>query len=101
MEGHVDQVHLKKRPFSCTYDGCKQKFGQKGNLAVHVDQVHLKKRPFSCNEPGCGRKYARKYSLNDHMRSAHGAPKLVCKEAECSASFVFTNLLYKHMMETH
>jgi len=101
MEEHVDQVHLKKRPFSCTYDGCQQKFGQKGNLAVHVDQVHLKKRPFSCNEDGCDKMFGRKYRLKDHMRSAHGAPKLVCKEVKCSASFVSSTLLYKHMMETH
>ena len=101
MEEHVDRDHLKKRPFSCTYDGCQQKFVLKGNLVVHVDQVHLKKRPFSCNENGCNKMFARKYRLKDHMRSAHGAPKLVCKKAECSASFVFSTLLYKHMMETH
>jgi len=68
---------------------------------THIKLVHQKEKAFLCQELGCGRKYVGKVQLKDHMRSAHGAPKLVCKKADCSASFVFSTLLYKHMMETH
>ena len=73
---HVDQVHLKKRPFPCTYDGCQQKFGLKGTLAVHVDQVHLKKRPFSCKEDGCNKMFGQKSELNGHVNRVHLKRKL-------------------------
>ena len=130
MNRHVDAVHLKKRPFSCKEDGCQARFGSKGNMNTHVDTVHLKKRPFKCSncpkdfgvkasllthikqvhqkekaflcqELGCEKRFARKMMLKGHMRSAHGAPKLVCKKAECSATFVWVTNLYHHMKQDH
>ena len=57
LERNVDEVHLKKRPFSCKEDGCQQKFGQSGDLEKRIDEVHLKRRLFSCREDGCQAKF--------------------------------------------
>ena len=128
MVRHVNRVHLRKRPFSCREDGCHQKFFSKRDMDGHVDVVHLKKKPFKCSncskefgnkwhlsnhikvvhqkellcqELGCEKKFGIKGCLEDHMRSTHGAPKLVCKKAECSATFVWRSQLFRHVKGYH
>ena len=96
---HVKEVHLKKKPFKCCH--CSKDFGRKDNMFTHIKIVHLKEKVFLCQEPGCGKKFGQKHELQDHMRSAHGAPKLVCKKAECSATFVWARSLFKHMRKNH
>ena len=115
---HVNEVHLKMRPFSCKEAGCQAKFGRKRHLDRHVNEVHLKKKPFKCShcskdfgckqnlsrhiklvhqkeraflcqEIDCGRKFSQKDVLRDHMRSVHRAPKLVCQKADCSATLAY------------
>ena len=99
MKRHVDTVHLKKRPFKCS--NCSKDFGVKNSLLTHIKEVHQKEKAFLCQELGCEKRFARKYLLTGHMRSAHGAPELVCKKAECSATFVWATHLYRHMKEGH
>ena len=127
MVRHVDRVHLRKRPFPCKEDGCKLKFFSKEGVDRHVDVIHLKKKPFKCSncskefgnkwhlsthikivhnkdfcqELGCEKKFGIKECLEDHMRSTHGAPKLVCKKAECSATFVWRRSLFNHVKRYH
>ena len=96
---HVDEVHLKKKPFKCSH--CSKDFGQRQNLSTHIKIVHQKEKAFICQEPGCGKKFGAKHELQDHMRSVHGAPKLVCQKAECSATFVHASTLYRHMKWDH
>jgi len=99
MKRHVDTVHLKKRPFKCSH--CSKDFGMKQNLSTHIKVVHQKEKAFLCQELGCGEKFATKMMLKDHMRYAHGAPKLLCTKAECSATFAWVNNLYYHMKHYH
>ena len=80
---------------------CSKNFRRKENLSLHIKTVHQKEKAFLCQELGCGKKFGQNNELRDHMRSAHGAPKLVCKKAECSATFVWATVLYKHMREDH
>ena len=44
MGRHVDEVHLKKRSFSCKEDGCQQKFGQRGDLETGVNKKPKKSK---------------------------------------------------------
>ena len=97
MDGHADVVHLKKKPFKCI--NCSKEFGNKWHLSNHIKVVHEK--DFLCQELGCEKKFGIKGCLEDHMRSTHGAPKLVCKKAECSATFVWRSQLFRHVKGYH
>merc|ERR1712079_841573 len=99
LDRHIDEVHLKKTPFKCCH--CSKDFRRKKNLSLHIKIVHQKEKAFLCQKPGCGKKFGQKPELQHHMRSSYGAPKLVCKKAECSATFVWATALYKHMREDH
>ena len=99
LRDHMCSAHGVGEPFKCSI--CSKVFGSMGILSRHIKIVHQKEKAFICQEPGCGKKFGQKPALQDHMRSAHGAAKLVCMKAECSATFVWATALYKHMREDH
>ena len=44
-------------------------------------------KPFQCGEPACNFRAPRRRDLGNHMRAEHGAPLLVCSEADCTKEF--------------
>jgi len=131
LSTHIRAVHLKEKRISCVEQGCGEKFQSKQmlenhlrrahgapklackqtnctavfnsttSLSYHVKCVHLKEKRLSCVEQGCVKQFRRKQELEDHLRCAHRAPKLACKQADCTATFVFATQLYKHMKMHH
>ena len=71
-----------------------------GEDIVEMKFVHNKERPVSCQEPGCEKKI-RHQEISNHLRSIHGAVRLVCKQKNCKATFLFPNIYYIHMKKGH
>jgi len=97
-------VNPNRKPFKCTAPGCTKRFGRESRLKSHTSNIYLRRldlRPFNCLEEECGKKFGRKSELENHLRSTHGAPKLGCKQSNCTATFVFPTQLYRHIKKLH
>ena len=99
---HVNEVHLKMRPFPCKEDDCQVKFGCKGDLERHVILVHLKKKHFPCKEDGCRAKFGQKRDLERHVDSVHLKKRpFSCKEDGCQLKFGRKTDLDRHVDNVH
>ena len=65
LKTHVDMVHLKLRPFECSY--CNSKFGTKSDQKRHIKNVHEK--AYVCQQ--CNRNCSSQNNLNNHMKDFH------------------------------
>ena len=61
---------------------------------LSLEGCAVKRKVHICDEIGCGKMYRYKIGLADHQRSVHGAPKLRCKDPDCTAQF---SVSYTHL----
>ena len=119
----------KKFKYYCDEPSCEREFYTKSNLANHKRGAHGAER-LKCYDSNCtasfvtqsafyghmwvkhdigkgpkcdqcGKKATSVQRLEDHQRSAHGAPRLQCKERGCTKAFTYITDLYKHMQRKH
>lgn len=70
-----------KKPHTCPWPDCGQRFGRKDHLKRHLSN-HSDKKPFQCPVPLCGHATKRKDNLQEHLRLRH---KLNARAAKRSA----------------
>jgi len=119
---HIDTVHLatnnksdlvkhvKKeytmeelinRRYPCEYEGCGQRFLQKGHLTRHVDTVHLEVKSFVCNHEGCGKRFGQKGHLTIHEAIHLEEKKYKCPYFECSYATSDRSTFIRHTKNKH
>lgn len=102
LQQHVDAVHLKKRPYICTFDDCDSTFAAKVSLQRHVKSVHHKLKEYKCTHPNCSACFANSAGLGYHINSVHlNEKRFSCTEPDCTASFVKLQSLQKHTLGVH
>ena len=68
---------------------------------LSLEGCAVQRKVHICEKIGCGKMYRWKTNLAEHQRSVHGAPKLRCKDPNCSASFTARKSHYGHMWVEH
>lgn len=91
MKHHVNDVHLKIKPFNCNQ--CESSFGRNSALKHHVSAVHEKIKPFNCNL--CSYKCSTTKNLKTHALAVH--EKLKPSNAACGAISVACKLIWRNM----
>jgi len=67
LQGHIDFVHLKKRPHKCEH--CDKGFVTRHKVECHIRSIHTKEKPYSCED--CDYKCSIKCSMTDHRKRVH------------------------------
>ena len=62
-----------EKPFGCPWEGCNQKFKQKGNMETHY-RKHTGELPFPCKE--CDKRFRAQTSLQRHILEHHTDPQV-------------------------
>ena len=68
---------------------------------VSLEGCAVQRKVHICEKIGCGKMYRWKTNLAEHQRSVHGAPKLRCKDPNCSAQFSRRGSHRGHMWVEH
>lgn len=68
-----------EKPYGCTYQGCKKRFGSKNDWARHENSQHYQLELWKCNEKStldttdaCGTSFNRREQLRTHLSKDHG-----------------------------
>ena len=99
---HVNEVHLKIKPFFCQY--CDKSFSRKPDAKRHIESIHFQKKHF-CSY--CEKAFSQKSQMNRHIKDKHlnrGHHKrhvcnLCCNL--CRISFIQKSHLTQHISEIH
>ena len=95
---HVNEVHLKIKPYSCKF--CEHSCSRKADMEKHVNLVHLKIRPFSCQY--CDKSFLYKKTFRKHMNAKHAsnlAKAFNC--SYCDKSFTSKGNMNRHNKKKH
>lgn len=81
VTSHIQNVHLRVRPFPCSFNDCDKRFVNKNQLNNHVKRVHmgLKEEVPPCHV--CGKVLTTKNHLQGHMKF-HREPAFSCSFCE-------------------
>ena len=101
---HIQTVHLKLKPYSCTV--CGKDFGHSPSLQRHMAAVHQEEKPHACPMEGCNYATAIKGSLTTHIKTHSDNVRLPerifhCKEEGCDRSFRHQSRLDVHIETVH
>ncbi len=69
LNKHI-QLHLKEKPYPCTFEGCNKLFKDKAHLNYHT-RTHSKEKPYVCQFERCDKAYNDKSNLSAHIRNKH------------------------------
>ena len=101
LQSHLNEVHLKLRPYEC--DQCQKTFSRKYNLNLHIETQsncnNLKKK-YKCNE--CDASFEKTKYLKAHVNRIHlkiKPLKFICHE--CEAPFEVKKCLEHHTNKVH
>ena len=101
LQSHLNEVHLKLRPYEC--DQCQKTFSRKYNLNLHIETQsncnNLKKK-YKCNE--CDASFEKTKYLKAHVNRIHlkiKPLKFICHE--CEAPFEEKKCLEHHTNKVH
>eukprot|EP00092_Neocalanus_flemingeri_P013445 GFUD01014497.1.p1 GENE.GFUD01014497.1~~GFUD01014497.1.p1 ORF type:complete len:377 (+),score=65.95 GFUD01014497.1:278-1408(+) len=84
---------LRKKEFSCTYEGCCKSYFKLSHLNAHI-RLHSGEKPFNCPYPKCDKVFARSDEFSRHKRYHSGIKKFVC--THCEKAFMRSDHLSKH-----
>ena len=95
---HINEVHLGKRPHTCSHPGCKGAFKNLGSLKQHQKTVHEKVRPFKCER--CDRSFGQRNHLRQHILVVHDKVKMYACDV-CEMTFSILGNRTQHMKRRH
>lgn len=95
LERHMFQ-HTGKKPFKCTWDGCKKTFTTTANRDEHF-RSHTGEKRFQCTVEGCNNRYIFAADIRKHLYKIHNIfpKKFPCQS--CTQVFPQRAMLKKHM----
>ncbi|ELU06916.1 hypothetical protein CAPTEDRAFT_147046 [Capitella teleta] len=94
LKGHVELVHKKERPFSCTF--CEYTTGRKAALDLHL-RTHTGEKPFKCDM--CNYRASDHNSLRRHRMRHTGDRSYRCQL--CPYTCIQSISLKMHMKNKH
>lgn len=65
LTSHVNHIHSREKPFTCTYEGCPRAFVTRLSLKIH-QHTHTGEKPFQCLT--CNKSLSTASSLLEHKR---------------------------------
>ena len=97
---HIDGIHKKLQPYTCSHLSCDFRTAYKKNLKVHEERhlpIELRDRPLKCDWPECDYSTKTKYSLNQHIRSHNNERPFACLWPRCDFRAVTKETLKSHI----
>ena len=94
LKGHIERVHLKRRPFACTK--CDRSFAMKQSYDAHC-RWHAGEKNFVCET--CQRAFLRKFALDRHKNMHFQVLSYPC--SKCDKAFVSSSGLRYHVKSKH
>lgn len=96
LERHMFALHTKKKPYECTWNGCKKRFTCTANRDEHY-RSHTGEKRFFCTVEGCNNRYSFAADIRKHLYKIHNIfPKKFPCEL-CTQVFPQRAMLQKHM----
>lgn len=80
LDIHIQTVHLRQRPFVCSYDGCGQRFARKSTMSRHLRGVHQAQR-YSCEQ--CPASYTQSFDLKVRPVTQSSSPPYITNSFTC------------------
>ncbi|XP_074655018.1 uncharacterized protein LOC141908746 [Tubulanus polymorphus] len=98
---HVDRVHLRVKPFSCSYETCRALFFSKDELNQHVRVHHTREKLHPCSWDDCGLTFRTKYQLTVHRRCHTDEKPVKCPHDNCPYRARQQSSLRWHLKKRH
>ena len=100
---HINAIHKKLQPYTCSHPGCDFRSSYKMNVKVH-EETHLpqelRDKPFKCDWPECDFSTYKKDSLKGHIRSHKNERPYACSHPGCDFRATQRSAIRGHI-ETH
>ena len=98
VKEHKNSVHLSKKRFKCSTEGCNFSCFYKKEMNNHMKAVHLNLKTFQCNL--CDKSFSRKNCKDRHVKRVHeGIKNSKCHY--CKLRFGDIQILRRHIERRH
>ncbi|KAG5680402.1 hypothetical protein PVAND_009911 [Polypedilum vanderplanki] len=95
---HINRIHLKMKPYTCTFDGCDKSFSQIGDRNVHM-LIHTQEKKFQCKYESCKKSFRLEKARNQHEKIHIGLKTFLCEI--CKLYFMTYASLQHHTQKVH
>lgn len=83
LVNHDKRVHLKLKPFVCSFEGCGKAFADNIETRVH-ERIHTGEKPYKCDE--CGAMFRKRQHFKKHEMLHTGEKPFKCQN--CGKGFI-------------